>query len=342
MCIRDRVSTQSTWESKEDVKQYLYSILHYNSKQMNYSDFYVLFDNTLAYSPAKVQSFSASITDSSKESLTEAIPIKKVVGLKNLIFISQKNSSFECFDVHQLSGGMSQAYAFFPSKFQRREDLASHHAAAQELLNSLFRSNILSKYSSKLFNKLGANEKKIKVLNAALMKVEDIGHEIFRVFPYFLKVNAKLGNYVKFNNLEGISNIKCRNSPWLELLSTFAHFSFCVSYGKYLITSFIGTIDDKTIYLLLPQAQVEGELPSEFNLGNLGIQKFFQSHVCNDICKRCFLPRVNCIIPEIECKPLATPIDFLEEQKKLEKEFARSMPKQNSQVREDSHYGKKN
>jgi elongation factor 2 kinase len=105
------------------------------------------------------------------------------------------------------------------------------------------------------------------------------------------------GNYRKHNNNYGYVNENERNTP-----QAFSHFTWEAS-GKKLIVVDIQGVDD---YYTDPQIHIIDEVQpgeanffSEYstaspgNLGTQGVEKFFETHQCNEICKQLGLAPVK-------------------------------------------------
>lgn len=93
------------------------------------------------------------------------------------------------------------------------------------------------------------------------------------------------GKYKKYNNNYGYVSIDDRNTP-----HTFTHFTYEYTHGKLMVVDVQGVDDmytDPQIHTYDARGYGKG------NWGKKGMDKFFETHICNMICQYLGLPKHN-------------------------------------------------
>ena len=109
--------------------------------------------------------------------------------------------------------------------------------------------------------------------------VECPGKSCFLLEPFMA------GKFEKFNNNTGVV---CSKSPLSPLLQAFSHYSWEKSGKSVLICDLQGVRNGSKLLLTDPaiHSRSEGTKFGVTDLGFAGIQRFFKTHTCSDVCRR--------------------------------------------------------
>eukprot|EP00826_Nyctotherus_ovalis_P066042 TRINITY_DN9735_c0_g2_i1.p1 TRINITY_DN9735_c0_g2~~TRINITY_DN9735_c0_g2_i1.p1 ORF type:complete len:596 (-),score=171.42 TRINITY_DN9735_c0_g2_i1:129-1916(-) len=163
--------------------------------------------------------------------------------------------------------------------------------------------NLITKYFAEKFNNFLAfvemEEKKagnktfkaLRIYVLTLVIIENITPVIPRK-KFFLAQKLLSGDYIKYNNNYGWTNTKIKEESSCLLAQAFSHFTYEYSMGTMMVVDIQGTtnkkgglfITDPAIHSLLFKNRF-----GETNHGKIGIIRFFQTHKCNDYCKKLWL-----------------------------------------------------
>ncbi|XP_022097544.1 alpha-protein kinase 1-like isoform X4 [Acanthaster planci] len=104
------------------------------------------------------------------------------------------------------------------------------------------------------------------------------------------------GQYIKFSSNTGYVN---PDHP-APTLAAFSHFTYHQSNGEFLVSDLQGVYNKRGYSLTDPAIQnggLELNVYGPTDLGKYGIVKFFQTHDCNDWCKRLKKPKISRATP---------------------------------------------
>lgn len=152
---------------------------------------------------------------------------------------------------------------------------------------------------AKSFNETVNANKKVVFASPLIAKVEKRGLTWFLFFSWY-NDDREVGEYVfvepflsgewdKFLSNNGYVNIE-QNA---KLAIAFAHFSHHHSNGAICITDLQGIRNDSDGHYVLTDPAVQSKKPGTYgptDLGEKGMQFFFQSHECNEFCSQFPLP----------------------------------------------------
>lgn len=147
---------------------------------------------------------------------------------------------------------------------------------------------ILASYFAASFSEV--LEIKIFVLPLVIIQLYEKLHPIFKGSSTFLAQRFLEGEYTKYNNNFGWISTKITEAN--DIAQAFSHYTYQSSIGTLMIVDIQGVISDKGI-LQITDPAIHSEIYKDrfgpTNHGKFGIIKFFQTHICNDYCKKLML-----------------------------------------------------
>jgi hypothetical protein len=137
------------------------------------------------------------------------------------------------------------------------------------------------------------NTARVTFLECCVFQVSD---PFYDVIPVLVEKRLDPNQYTKYNNNSGWVN---RHAAETNVLQAFSHFTYCQSGRKLLVCDLQGVVNMHTIpptfELTDPaihKASNKGNkrVYGPTDKGQQGMTAFFQTHVCNQFCKRLGLP----------------------------------------------------
>ena len=112
----------------------------------------------------------------------------------------------------------------------------------------------------------------------------------------FTKYNNNLGWAAHFNrsNAENLKKSKWDFESFNKVAQAFSHYTFQKSQGYFLVCDLQGVIQNLTDPLVLTKKNTKNNA----NTSAMGILAFFQTHICNHICKELELEVMDKVLPE--------------------------------------------
>jgi hypothetical protein len=126
------------------------------------------------------------------------------------------------------------------------------------------------------FNKYLSESIKVKFPKLVIVKFDDLfnGHK-FAFMEKFI-----YGKFNKFNNNLGWVSGLDSSTEKCDIAQAFSHFTFYASKGSLIIVDIQGCVKPKRCVFTNPEIHILGDLQWA------GIHNFFNTHICNDICKQ--------------------------------------------------------
>jgi len=149
---------------------------------------------------------------------------------------------------------------------------------------------------AKIFNRLSISvtpRHAIKLLSPLIAKVDTLGgFYLFWLWNVSSVSNVHKNEYVSLEPyLDGRWNKFNSNAGWsdddklLYLLQTFSHWSACKSGYRYMICDLQGVKRDDAYMITDPGIQSLDQIHGPADLGLVGMEKIFQGHKCNFMCR---------------------------------------------------------
>lgn len=135
------------------------------------------------------------------------------------------------------------------------------------------------KYLAIQFNKLNYSDKPIFVINTSVAEINK--SEYYLLEKKIINSNT---TWIKFNSNYGYVN---DNITDIKILSAFSHYTYHITNGYLLVIDLQGIVRDTKIIISDPAVHCHKNLTrfGKTNFGEIGINKFFETHTCNEICK---------------------------------------------------------
>ncbi len=132
----------------------------------------------------------------------------------------------------------------------------------------------------------------IKNSPLAIMEIKNGAEEqpMFNNSSCFVAQDFIEGDYTKYNNNYGWVNPNEENK-WCQIAQAFSHFTYEISRGTVLLVDIQGAVQTTGTPCLIitdtviHSAHYKGQF-AEGNMGKIGILHFFETHKCNDYCKK--------------------------------------------------------
>ncbi len=151
--------------------------------------------------------------------------------------------------------------------------------------------NVFASHFALQFNTL-IKQSIIKILPLVIMEITNDAYKqpLFAGSKCFLAQRFLDGEYVKYNNNYGWVN-PGKDSKSNRLAQAFSHYTYEASMGTLIIVDIQGVVSETNgteVFTLTDPAIHSALYKGHFgdtNHGKLGFMKFFETHVCNDVCK---------------------------------------------------------
>lgn len=167
-----------------------------------------------------------------------------------------------------------------------------HKYNSEDYLKALIEVQVISKFlAEKFMEAIGCEKSSMKFLSVNLIRAHESG-------LFYSSEDFVPGSFTKWTNNAGIVN----EEDYATALNAFSHWTYQAT-NKYLIVTDLQGFKNDDVYVLTDPAITcteDWERFSSTNLAIKGVEKFFKSHQCNQICRDLHLEKHKMqILPDI-------------------------------------------
>ena len=165
----------------------------------------------------------------------------------------------------------------------------------KEKFNADFETYCFASYFRNHFNRIlssidGKKDKHIVLLPVVAIKYISGNNSILRGSKFILGQKCLYGDYTKFNNNYGWvkKNLDENTKRYSDIAQAYSHFTYEFSMGTMIVVDIQGTIENEVLNLTDPAIHsiIYEDKFGDTNHHKLGIIRFFQTHICNEYCKK--------------------------------------------------------